>query len=254
MTDLTIQKIHNDLECVSTTRMSKITAIYQEFRQLFNGSTCPELFEAIASFSKMPTNEHFPHPLGHFAILYTPIPAMTRPEIMLLANNPSWFVDVAVNRHPSEKQKKEAHRIVVEMERGVPSKSSYIEHQHRFAKRIRKIFSDAGLASMLPNVIGMNWFWVQTGSDPYELNVQLDDPKSDLRKRDQLNLLVDYCRKKTSDIVNEIEPRNLFVLGRDAQHELPRMAINEERINIIRAKHPDRTHDLQHKLEKIYVR
>ena len=232
--------------------VNDISSIYREFGQLFNRSNCPDLFKAIDRVSLLPSNTHFPHPLGHFAILYTPIPYASRPEVMLLGNNPSWFVDVAANRNLSLKQKTEAERIVVEMGKGIPSVNSYVEHEHRFAKRIRKIFADAGLTHMLPNVVGMNWFWVQTGSNPYELNdVRLDDPEADKRKTEQLNFLIDYCREKTGEIINMIEPKNLFVLGNDAQCELPQMNINEDNIRVICAKHPDRSADLQRHLESI---
>ena len=101
----------------------------------------------------------------------------------------------------------------------------------------------------------MNWFWIQTGSNPYELkNVHLDDPQSEQQKSEQLNLLIDYCRKKTGEIINQIRPKNLFVLGNDAQSEIRDMKIDQEIINIIFAKHPDRSSDLQTKLQEIIMR
>ncbi len=236
-------------------RITEINSIYEEFRELFNRSNCPELFKAIETVSSLPSNSHFPHSLGNFAILYTPIPEYLRPEFMLLGNNPSWFVNVAANKHLSLKQKKEAQSIVEGMEKGVPSVSSYLKHDHRFAKRIRTIFNNLGSINILPDVVGMNWFWIQTGSNPYELkNVHLDDPQSEQQKSEQLNLLIDYCRKKTGEIINQIRPKNLFVLGNDAQSEIRHMKIDQEIINIIFAKHPDRSSDLQTKLQEIIMR
>ena len=232
--------------------MKKINSIYNEFRELFSRSSCPELFSLMDAVSSKPTNSHFPHALGHFAILYTPIPDIVRPDFMLLGNNPSWFVDVAANRPLSPEQKQEAKRIVSEMERGIPIESSYLAHNHRFAKRVRTIFGNLGLMHILPNVVGMNWFWVQTGSKPYELNNNyLVDPEAEQKKREQLFSLINYCREKTGEIINHIEPKNLFVLGDDAQSELHDMKINQTRVNIIPTKHIDRSSDLQHKLEKI---
>ena len=232
-------------------RVTKINLIYEEFRKIFNRSHCPELFEAIDKVSLLPINSHFPHSLGNFAILYTPIPEHVRPAFMILGNNPSWFVDVAANRPISSQRKLEAKRIVEEMERGVPSVSSYLKHDHRFAKRIRTIFNNLEAIDILPDVIGMNWFWIQTGSKPYELKkIRLDEPKSEQQKNEQLNLLIDYCRKKTGEIINQIKPKNLFVLGDDAQSELRKLEINQESINIVLAKHPDRSSDLQTKLKE----
>ena len=141
------------------------------------------------------------------------------------------------------------------MEKVVPSVSSYLKHDHRFAKRIRTIFSNLGSINILPDVVGMNWFWIQTGSNPYELkNVHVDDPQSEQQKNEQLNLLIDYCRKKTGEIINQIRPKNLFVLGNDAQSEIRHMKIDQEIINIIFAEHPDRSSDLQTNLQEIIMR
>ena len=235
--------------------MAKINSIYEEFRKIFNHSHCPELFEAIDKVSLLPTNAHFPHSLGNFAILYTPIPEHKLPALMILGNNPSWFVDVAANRPISSQRKSEAKRIVEEMEKGVPTVSSYLKHDHRFAKRIRTIFSNLGAMHILPNVVGMNWFWVQTGSKPHELKkIRLDEPTSEQRKNEQLNRLIDHCREKTGEIINQVKPKNLFVLGKPAQSELRHMSINNEFINIIYADHPDRSSDLEAKLREIIVK
>lgn len=232
--------------------MNEINLIYDEFKDLFNRKKCPELFRAIDIVSSLPSNSHFPHALGNFAILYTPVPTAYQPKIMLLGNNPSWFVDVAANRPLSEERKEVAKQIVLDMEKGVPSKSSYVEHEHRFAKRIRTIFSNLGSLDILPDVVGMNWFWVQTGSNPYELKkVRLEDWSSEQKKTEQLNYLINYCRRKTGEIINQIAPKYLFVLGADAQSEIHRMDINISEINIIPAKHPDRSADLQNQIGKI---
>lgn len=232
--------------------MNEINLIYNEFKDLFNREKCPELFRAIDKVSSSSSNSHFPHALGNFAILYTP--ATYRPEFMLLGNNPSWFVDVAVNRPLSAEDKEKAQQIVLDMEKGVPSINSYLEHNHRFAKRIRTIFKNLDLSDILPDVVGMNWFWVQTGSNPYELKkVHLCDLRSEQKKTEQLNYLINYCRRKTGEIINHIAPKNLFVLGADAQLEVNRMDINRRHIKIIHAINPGRSSDLEHQIRKIFI-
>ena len=100
-----------------------------------------------------------------------------------MGNNPSWFIDVAANRPLSLEQIQKAKRIVLEMEKGIPIESSYLAHNHSFAKQVRTIFRNLGLMHILPDVVGMNWFWVQTGSKPYELNNNyLVAPEAELKK------------------------------------------------------------------------
>jgi hypothetical protein len=229
-------------------KIDEINKIYSNFRKQFNRENCPDLFAAIDKVYEDLDHKHFPHKLGHFAILYTPIPKQDRPKIMLLGNNPSWFVFIRKNKVPSSFEKELAENIVREMGNGIPLRSSYCDHDHKFARRIRNIFNNAGLIETLPHVVGMNWFWVQTGSNPYELrDVCLGDVNANRKKNEQLGDIMNHCRMGTEKIINLLSPQSLFVLGDDAKKEVRKMQIDENIITRYVA-HPDRRNDLEQKL------
>ena len=232
-------------------KIVEINSIYTHFREIFTRENLPNLFAAIDRVCENPENKHFPHKLGYFAILYTPVPENDRPSIMLLANNPSWFIFVRKNRLPNPVEKKLAENIVKEMGNGVPLESSYCVHDHKFAKRIRNVFEEAGLSDSLPNVVGMNWFWLQTGSNPDELKkVCLGDDRKNRNKIEELKIISDYCKKGTEKIINLIRPHSLFILGNYAREGFSKMEIDTS-INANFAKHPDRSNDLAEKLIKL---
>ena len=110
-------------------KVQAINNIYSEFKLLFKEEKFPELFEAM----RMAQKEHFPHPLGHFAILYTSTPRESRPKLMLIGNNPSGFVDVKENKRLRDEEKKMALERIQNLENGVPS------FVRLSKKRIRKV-------------------------------------------------------------------------------------------------------------------
>lgn len=229
-------------------KVQAINNIYSEFKLLFKEERFPELFEAI----KLAQKDHFPHPLGHFAILYTPTPREARPKLMLIGNNPSWFVDVKKNKRLSYQEKKMALERVQSLENGVPSLSSYTQRpKHRFAKRLETEFKKASLINLLELTVGMNRFWVQTGSEPNALrDVILEDKISNSKKNKQLKKLIEFCNEGTKEIVEIIEPHFLIILGNPARKLLSDWKVPES-ISIRFAAHPDRSPELSRVLGEI---
>jgi len=229
-------------------KIESINSIYEEFKLLFNKNRCPELFEAMNKAEK----DHFPHSLGHFAILYTPVPKESRPKLMLVGNNPSWFVDVNKNKTLGNKEKKIALNRVKNLENGVPLSSSYTEEpKHRFAKRLETEYKSASVFSLLEDTVGMNRFWIQTGSDPEALKkVVLENSASNTKKNTQLGELIEFCTEQTKKIIKIIEPHFLIILGAPARNCLGDWSAPKG-MSIKYAQHPDRSPELSQVLSNI---
>ncbi len=229
-------------------KIESINSIYEEFKLLFNKKRCPELFEAMKTAEK----DYFPHSLGHFAILYTPVPKESRPKLMLIGNNPSWFVDVNKNKTLENKEKKIALERVKSLENGVPSFSSYTqEPKHRFAKRLETEYKNASVFSLLEDTVGMNRFWIQTGSDPEALKkVVLENNVSNAKKNSQLEKLIEFCTEQTKKIIKIIEPHFLIILGTPARKCLDDWDAPKS-ISIKFSQHPDRSPELSEVLSNI---
>lgn len=229
-------------------KVQAINNIYSEFKLLFKERKIPELFEAM----RLAQKDHFPHPLGHFAILYTSVPRESRPKLMLIGNNPSWFVDVKKNKRLSDEEKKIALERIQNLENGVPSFSSYTQKpKHRFAKRLETEYKRASLLNLLENTVGMNRFWVQTGSEPNALkDVTLENSISNIKKNKQLDKLIEFCNKGTKEIIKIIEPHFLIILGAPARELLTDWEAPKS-ISIQFANHPDRSSELSSVLREI---
>ena len=229
-------------------KVQAINNIYSEFKLLFKERKIPELFEAM----RLAQKEHFPHPLGHFAILYTSVPRESRPKLMLIGNNPSWFVDVKKNKRLSDEEKKIALERIQNLENGVPSFSSYTQKpKHRFAKRLETEYKRASLLNLLENTVGMNRFWVQTGSEPNALkDVTLENSISNIKKNKQLDKLIESGNKGTKEIIKIIEPHFLIILGAPARELLTDWEAPKS-ISIQFANHPDRSSELSSVLREI---
>lgn len=222
-------------------KIKSINYIYKDFKLLFNKKKCPELFEAMGAAEQ----DYFPHSLGHFAILYTRVPREARPKLMLVGNNPSWFIDVNKNKTLNDKEKNIALERVKILERGVPSFSSYTQQpKHRFAKRLETEYKNASVFSLLENTVGMNRFWIQTGSKPDALkNVVLENSVSNARKNKQLDDLIEFCAEQTKNIIKIIDPHFLIILGTPARECLGNWHAPKS-ISVNFAKHPDRSTEL----------
>jgi len=231
-------------------KVQAINDIYSEFKRLFTKERCPELFEAM----RLAQKEYFPHPLGRFAILYTPVHKESRPKIMLVGNNPSWLVDVKKNKRLSDEEKKMALERVQNLENGVPYFSSYTQKpKHRFAKRLEAEYRKASVLNLLEPTVGMNRFWVQTGSEPDALKkvtLKNKDSDSNIKKNNQLDGLIRFCTIKTKKIIKIIEPHFLIILGTPARESLGGWDAPKD-VSIHFAKHPDRSSELSEVLSKI---
>ena len=231
-------------------KVQAINNIYREFKRIFTKESCPELFEAMSLAQK----KHFTHPLGHFAILYTPIHKESRPKIMLVGNNPSWFVDVKKNKRLTNEEKKMALERVQNLENGIPSISSYTQNpKHRFAKRLTAEYKKASVFNLLESTVGMNRFWVQTGSEPDALKkvtLKNKDSDSNIKKNNQLDELIHFCTTRTKEIIEIIEPHFLIILGTPARESLGDWSAPKG-VSIHFAKHPDRSSELSEVLSEI---
>lgn len=129
----------NDLE-------AKIADYYRGFREAFRAENFPDLFAQIANYNQDLAPDA--HRLGSFAILYTPV--RRRPDIMIIANNPSWFDKYDFDT---------AEEIVRELMNGPPRVVSYVDHNHVFAHRLQDAFRRLNRIDLLETCVGMNRLW-----------------------------------------------------------------------------------------------
>lgn len=211
----------NDLASVN----ELVNGIYRDFRSHLNRINYPLVFEYFDLKSRGYKAEDRGHDLGHFAILYTPIPKI-RPDLMLIGDNPSWFdrVDMTL-----------ALNIVREIEKGVPQKSSYLVHNHTFAAQLKTIFNcNLKREDLLRQCVGLNRFWVQTGSDGIKDFIK--QPRAEEYRR-----LKRICEYGTQRMVAALEPRVVILLGANSQKAFSHAFRGEHpSIAIEHARHPGR--------------
>ena len=149
------------------------------------------------------------------------------------------------NKTLNDKEKNIALERVKILESGVPSFSSYTQQpKHRFAKRLETEYKNASVFSLLENTIGMNRFWIQTGSKPDALKkVVLENSVSNARKNKQLDDLIEFCAEQTKNIIKIIDPHFLIILGTPARECLGNWHAPKS-ISVNFAKHPDRSSEL----------
>ncbi len=211
----------NDLASVN----ELLSGIYRDFKSRLNRSNYPLVFEYFDLKSREYKAKGRGHGLGHFAILYTPIPKI-RPELMLVGDNPSWFdrADMTL-----------ALDIVREIEEGIPKKSSYLVHNHTFASQLKTIFNcNLKREDLLRQCVGLNRFWVQTGADGIKDFVK--QPRTE-----EYRQLKQICEGGTQKIVSALEPRVVILLGANAQKAFPHaFRVIHPSIAIEHARHPGR--------------
>jgi len=179
----------------------EIESIYNNFHNTHTPEHYPALFDR---YRQLEQEGRTKHGLGHFAILYTPL--RINPKVMIIGNNPSWFDQYDSSR---------ALDIVKEMEQGIPTVNSYLDHRHAFARQMQAGFSQVGRSDLLEGCVGMNRLWVQTGSAGVPKMVTRNQ-SSEWRE------IKNRCEEGTREIVRLIKPKLALLVGVPAQNTLNR--------------------------------
>ena len=178
---------------------NRVKQQYSDFGQVFNRKIFPEVFKVIDEKNRRKNSAS--HRYGGYAILYTKV--QYQPKIMIIGNNPSWFNKDSVY---------EAHQIVNELMKAPPVENSYLTHNHVFAHRLTDAFNRVGRHDLLREAVGMNRLWLQTGQSQTGWTRALKSRSPILGMS-----LVDYCESKTLEIIKEITPKVLLLVGAKAQ-------------------------------------
>ena len=183
----------------------QIQKYYEDFKRDFNRGNFPDVFELIENHNKKKNLKRQEHSLGNFAIFYTPV--RYKPKIMMIGNNPSWFdKDNGVI----------GHKIVKELMKAPPKDNSYLVHNHVYANRMQDIFRRVGGMDLLKNCVGMNRWWLQTGSQNASWNRACKAYSFNLKQS-----LYEYCETRTREIISLIQPKVTLLVGAKAQKLLP---------------------------------
>ena len=124
-----------------------------------------------------------------FCILYT-APSYN-PDILIIGQNPSNFNQT--NEMSDEDMYMMSGRI--------PEINSYLQHNHKFALKIREVFSSESDKQYLLKSVGMN-IWYAQGSklDQVKMTEDLKDMK-------------EFCKKQTFKMINILRPKTIFSIG-----------------------------------------
>ena len=177
---------------------SEIEALYSDFDSFWNSDNCQLTRAYLPELVKESTSPAT-HTLGRFVILYTPIETLS-PSLMIIANNPSWF---------DRDDRQTAINNVEKLVGGIPSVNSYIRHDHNMAMILRSIFRDLGRIDLLEQCVGLNRFWIQTGSGIGKLLSN--------ERREEGRRIRDRCERGTRRIIELLHPRAVALLGNEAQ-------------------------------------
>lgn len=207
-----------------TSKVNFIHNIYSDFRDEWTEKNYPNLFENMRKIVK-DAPHNYPHQLGHYAIFYTPVPKLDV-RYMIIGNNPSWF-------HRKAKKDKthalSALSVVQGLEYSPPPKNLYTDGEYTFSDHLKTIFRDC--PGVLSSAVGLNRFWIQTGSGFGEFKKEINYPE--IQK--EFKKIQKYCEERTVQIVKELNPEVLFLFGKPAQDTFAERRINSEIINV---RHP----------------
>ena len=216
----------NDLE-------AKIADYYRGFREAFRAENFPDLFAQIANYNQDLAPDA--HRLGSFAILYTPV--RRRPDIMIIANNPSWFDKYDFDT---------AEEIVRELMNGPPRVVSYVDHNHVFAHRLQDAFRRLNRIDLLETCVGMNRLWLQTGPENSSWN------KACRTRSNKLGVsLIEYCEGKSIEIIKLIRPRVALLVGSKAQKLMPEQRMDDTEVKHVAYPLGGGITELGHQLKEI---
>ena len=188
------------------TACSQILCIYKLFRDEWCEQNFPNLIPEMHRI-RVENPRQYPHELGHYAILYTPI--SYSPDHMIIGNNPSWFHSAATI---SESAAESARQVVIGLESKPPKKNLYKTGKFKFADEMQYVFSDH--LTVLENAVGMNRFWIQTGGSYDEFRRAVS---SNPDAKAEFDRIVRICEDFTVQIVHILRPKTIFLFGKHAQ-------------------------------------
>ena len=145
-----------------------------------------------------------------FCILYT-IPTYN-PDILIIGQNPSQF----------NQTNEMSDEDIYMMSGRIPEINSYLNHNHKFALKIREVFSSNIDKEYLSNSVGMN-IWYAQGS-------KLDQVKM----TEDLRNMKEFCKKQTFKMINILRPKTIFSIGFKVFDELNNKGKHEDTLKFDR--------------------
>tara|TARA_B100000902_G_C27288533_1_gene905792 strand:+ start:85 stop:822 length:738 start_codon:yes stop_codon:yes gene_type:complete len=182
----------------------KIENIYSEFKNELRKKEYIDLLNGIKNDKK----RNDPHKKGAGVILYTP--AIYNADLMLIANNPSWFQSKKMSPLSFNAN---ALKNLSDVENKIPTINSYISHNHEMSIKLRSYFVSKN-RHYLENCVGLNRFWIQTGSIS---GIKVNGKNASREVGSPLRNLEDFCESKTIEIVKILKPKVLWLMGIPAQ-------------------------------------
>lgn len=126
-----------------------------------------------------------------YSILYSP--PVFEPDLVILGLNPGY--------NPHDLYDDEIHTW--------PSSNEYIHKDWPLARKLRAIFSNAGLSQNLKNSVGSNLLFFKSRSkQKHESGLGWSDNPSAIRK-----ILEDHCKQELFDFIRLARPRAILALG-----------------------------------------
>ena len=180
-------------------------SFYTDFKRDFTRDNFPSVFDLIKKYNATKTRKRHEHDLGSFAIFYTPV--RLNPKLMMIGNNPSWF---------DKDNGYKGFEIVKGLMKGPPKENSYLVHNHVYAQRMQDIFGRVGRSDLLADCVGMNRWWLQTGSENSSWNRACKEYSAHMNQN-----LYEYCETRTKRIIELVKPEVVLLVGAKAQQLSP---------------------------------
>ena len=215
-----------------------IDQIYKDFERDFTEENFPSVFDWIEEVNRAGNFGKGGHPIALSAAPIFQTPVHANPNLMLVANNNSWF---------DSNNSKTAQKNLAQLVGAEPAVNSYMAHDTTFGRSMRKVFGrDKGPFSglnklgVLQDCVGINRLWIQIGPD--------DKPKGASRgmksvAADPSPILDEsfrsYCESRTRQLIEAIQPEVLVLIGSEAQ-TLYQHAPKPKGIKVVDARHPAR--------------
>ena len=182
-----------------------IQKIYDDFKKTFESNKYQSVRAALDKVSeKNKYNHKFKHSLGEFAIFYS-LPTL-KPDVVIIGNNPSWF-------HKSDPKK--AQENLYDLAGCIPEQNvnSYRDRGHTFGDQFCSILAAINKEEWLDSLVGLNRFWVQTGSG----GIEEVKEQSDKIEKGVFRELEKQCEERTRKLVQILSPKMVILFGGPAQ-------------------------------------
>lgn len=163
------------------------------------------IYDRTSNYFKVNSNYYWSKPKSlngktGFCILYTQ--PYYNPDILIVGQNPSQFNQLDENSYEDKYM----------MSGTIPKVNSYLEHNHKFAKKLREVFSEENNNQLLLKSVGMN-IWFAQGKLPNVPDIH------DLKK---------FCKIQTLNIINILKPKTIFCIGFEVFDELNNQNIRKD--------------------------